>query len=139
MTAPGSHGVLSGNDRERHLRQMAIQGFGEEAQERLGAATVFVAGAGGPGCRRKRRPLGARRVLPAPARLHRLKAGTGGAPCRAFPRPRGLDRVSSVFLSYMVLDSTAFLMPTGTTPSRGRIGISRRTRFRMRLSRGKRR
>jgi molybdopterin-synthase adenylyltransferase len=42
--------MLSKRERERYARQLAIEGFGDEAQERLGAARVFIAGAGGLGC-----------------------------------------------------------------------------------------
>jgi molybdopterin-synthase adenylyltransferase len=42
--------MLDGNARERYLRQIAISGFGEEAQERLSKARVVIAGAGGLGC-----------------------------------------------------------------------------------------
>ena len=42
--------MLSEPDRERYGRQVAIDGFGEKAQERLAASQVFVAGAGGLGC-----------------------------------------------------------------------------------------
>jgi len=40
---------LSAEDRERYHRQILLPEWGEEAQERLRAATVFVAGAGGLG------------------------------------------------------------------------------------------
>jgi molybdopterin/thiamine biosynthesis adenylyltransferase len=41
---------LSDSERERFRRQIAIEGFGESGQEKLRAARVFVAGAGGLGC-----------------------------------------------------------------------------------------
>jgi molybdopterin/thiamine biosynthesis adenylyltransferase len=40
---------LSQQERERYLRQLPIPGWGEEVQQRLKEATVFVAGAGGLG------------------------------------------------------------------------------------------
>jgi molybdopterin-synthase adenylyltransferase len=40
---------LSDRERERYLRHMVLPGWGEEAQAKLKAATVFVAGAGGLG------------------------------------------------------------------------------------------
>jgi molybdopterin/thiamine biosynthesis adenylyltransferase len=40
---------LSAEDRERYQRQILLPEWGEEAQARLAAATVFVAGAGGLG------------------------------------------------------------------------------------------
>lgn len=40
---------LSDRERERYTRQLALPSWGEEAQLRLKAATVFVAGAGGLG------------------------------------------------------------------------------------------
>ena len=40
---------LSEEERQRYHRQILIPGWGEEGQLRLGAATVFVAGAGGLG------------------------------------------------------------------------------------------
>jgi molybdopterin-synthase adenylyltransferase len=43
-----AHG-LTDRERERYLRQIALPGWGEAAQERLAASTVFVAGAGGLG------------------------------------------------------------------------------------------
>jgi molybdopterin/thiamine biosynthesis adenylyltransferase len=42
--------MLSVKDRERYLRQLSIEGFGEAAQKKLAAARVFIAGAGGLGC-----------------------------------------------------------------------------------------
>jgi molybdopterin/thiamine biosynthesis adenylyltransferase len=39
--------MLTKNERERYNRQIIIKGFGEEGQERLKKARVFVAGAGG--------------------------------------------------------------------------------------------
>jgi adenylyltransferase/sulfurtransferase len=41
--------TLTDAERQRYARQMLIAGWGEEAQRRLKAATVFVAGAGGLG------------------------------------------------------------------------------------------
>ncbi len=41
--------AISGGERERYLRQLLIPSWGEAAQGRLKAATVFVAGAGGLG------------------------------------------------------------------------------------------
>jgi molybdopterin-synthase adenylyltransferase len=41
--------AISAGERERYLRQVLIPSWGEEAQGRLKAATVFVAGAGGLG------------------------------------------------------------------------------------------
>lgn len=40
---------LTERERERYKRQMILEGWGEEAQERLQGATAFVAGAGGLG------------------------------------------------------------------------------------------
>jgi adenylyltransferase/sulfurtransferase len=40
---------LSGPEKERYRRQIVLPGWGEEAQERLARATLFVAGAGGLG------------------------------------------------------------------------------------------
>jgi adenylyltransferase/sulfurtransferase len=40
---------LTGRERERYHRQLILPGWGEQAQERLKRATVFVAGAGGLG------------------------------------------------------------------------------------------
>jgi adenylyltransferase/sulfurtransferase len=42
--------MLSREERERYDRQIMIGGFGQEGQERLKRARVFVAGAGGLGC-----------------------------------------------------------------------------------------
>jgi adenylyltransferase/sulfurtransferase len=42
--------MLSESDRERYMRQLCMDGFGEPQQERLGRAVVLVAGAGGLGC-----------------------------------------------------------------------------------------
>jgi adenylyltransferase/sulfurtransferase len=42
--------VLDAREKQRYFRQIAIEEFGEEAQEKLKAARVFVAGAGGLGC-----------------------------------------------------------------------------------------
>ncbi|MFH1567893.1 MAG: HesA/MoeB/ThiF family protein [Gemmatimonadota bacterium] len=41
--------ALSPRERERYKRQMMMSGWGDDAQERLRQATVFVAGAGGLG------------------------------------------------------------------------------------------
>jgi adenylyltransferase/sulfurtransferase len=48
MTGSGAF-HLTGEDRQRYHRQMLLPEWGEQAQERLAAATVFVAGAGGLG------------------------------------------------------------------------------------------
>jgi molybdopterin-synthase adenylyltransferase len=42
--------MLSKSDRERYMRQLSMDGFGEPQQERLAQASVLVAGAGGLGC-----------------------------------------------------------------------------------------
>lgn len=42
--------MLEARERERYFRQIAIEGFGEHAQEKLRAARVLVAGVGGLGC-----------------------------------------------------------------------------------------
>ena len=42
--------MLTGGGQERYDRQIMIGGFGQEGQERLKRAKVFVAGAGGLGC-----------------------------------------------------------------------------------------
>jgi len=41
--------MLSASERERYQRQVIIEGFGESAQRKLGAARALVAGAGGLG------------------------------------------------------------------------------------------
>jgi molybdopterin/thiamine biosynthesis adenylyltransferase len=41
--------MLSEDERERHARQLALEGIGEEGQERLAAASVLVVGAGALG------------------------------------------------------------------------------------------
>ena len=40
---------MGGPERQRYVRQIALPGWGEEAQEKLARAVVFVAGAGGLG------------------------------------------------------------------------------------------
>lgn len=47
--AAGGASALSEYDRSRYDRQMMVDGWGQEGQRRLAAATVFVAGAGGLG------------------------------------------------------------------------------------------
>jgi adenylyltransferase/sulfurtransferase len=42
--------MLGDPERKRYGRQLAIDGFGEAAQERLKGSSVFIAGAGGLGC-----------------------------------------------------------------------------------------
>jgi adenylyltransferase/sulfurtransferase len=42
--------MLTPNERERYDRQIVLDGFGEEGQEKLKQAKVFIAGAGGLGC-----------------------------------------------------------------------------------------
>ena len=42
--------MLSNAEKERYVRQLRIDGFGEKAQEKLKCARVVVAGAGGLGC-----------------------------------------------------------------------------------------
>jgi molybdopterin/thiamine biosynthesis adenylyltransferase len=41
---------MNDQERERYARQLSIDGFGEQAQEKLAKAQVFIAGAGGLGC-----------------------------------------------------------------------------------------
>ncbi len=41
---------MNDQERERYTRQLSIDGFGEQAQEKLAKARVFIAGAGGLGC-----------------------------------------------------------------------------------------
>jgi len=42
--------ALTENEKTRYDRQMMVEGWGEAGQEKLKAATVFIAGAGGLGC-----------------------------------------------------------------------------------------
>lgn len=42
--------MLSASEKERYIRQLSIDGFGEPQQEKLARATVLIAGAGGLGC-----------------------------------------------------------------------------------------
>jgi molybdopterin/thiamine biosynthesis adenylyltransferase len=48
-TAPYGESV-NDHERERYARQLSIDGFGEQAQDKLAQARVFIAGAGGLGC-----------------------------------------------------------------------------------------
>lgn len=48
LVEPGD--ALSEDARQRSARQLALPGFGEEAQRRLAAARVLIVGAGGLGC-----------------------------------------------------------------------------------------
>ena len=41
--------MLTREERERYDRQIMLYGFGEEGQEKLKRASVFIAGAGGLG------------------------------------------------------------------------------------------
>lgn len=99
---------MTERERERYLRQMALPGWGEEAQERLASCTVFVAGAGGLGsaallylaaagvgcirvCDAGRVELSNlnRQVLHSERRLHALKASSARRTIAAFaPRVR---------------------------------------------------
>jgi adenylyltransferase/sulfurtransferase len=45
----GPNGKLSGREKRRYNRQLILSGWGEETQEKLKRATVFIAGAGGLG------------------------------------------------------------------------------------------
>ena len=49
MGSSGGRAALSDQDKERYHRHMMIAGWGEEGQEKVKAARVFVAGAGGLG------------------------------------------------------------------------------------------
>ncbi len=49
MASSSKRAALSDGDRERYHRHMMIPGWGEEGQERVKSARVFVAGAGGLG------------------------------------------------------------------------------------------
>ncbi len=50
MPVAGNHMPLSTDQCERYSRQIELQGWGAEGQERLLESSVFVAGAGGLGC-----------------------------------------------------------------------------------------
>jgi adenylyltransferase/sulfurtransferase len=47
--ASSEHGNLTDRERERYDRQIILPGWGEEAQQRIKDATLFIAGAGGLG------------------------------------------------------------------------------------------
>jgi len=49
MENTGKHVALSDDDKERFQRQIILPGWGEDGQEKVKQATVFIAGAGGLG------------------------------------------------------------------------------------------
>ena len=49
MKITGKHGALTEDDKERFQRQIIFPGWGENGQEKVKQATVFIAGAGGLG------------------------------------------------------------------------------------------